>query len=99
MRFRVVCGRGETIATLRPTSVFTSVDFPALGRPTMATNPDLKDIAWRYCTPTEGVFRIYRRKLSRGATEAAAARLEVPWRPHPARGQSARCVVHTHTLP
>src|SRR5208282_1137145 len=42
MRLRVVCGLGDTIATLRPTSVFTSVDLPAFGRPTIATNPDLK---------------------------------------------------------
>src|ERR1700735_3159654 len=41
MRLRVVCGFEETIATLRPTSELTSVDFPALGRPTTAINPDL----------------------------------------------------------
>src|SRR5580704_16275276 len=41
MRFRVVCGFEETIATLRPTSELTSVDFPAFGRPTTAINPDL----------------------------------------------------------
>ena len=37
---RVVCGRSETIDTLRPTSWFTSVDFPTFGRPTSETNPD-----------------------------------------------------------
>src|SRR5579863_382804 len=42
MRFRVVCGFGETMETLRPTSVFTSVDLPAFGRPTIATNPARK---------------------------------------------------------
>src|SRR5271170_4694695 len=42
MRFRVVCGRGVTMATFFPTSAFTSVDLPAFGRPMMATNPDLK---------------------------------------------------------
>src|SRR5580704_18426691 len=42
MRLRVVCGLVETMATLRPTSEFTNVDFPAFGRPTMAMNPDLK---------------------------------------------------------
>src|SRR5271169_2928180 len=41
MRLRVVCGFGETMETFLPTSVFTSVDLPAFGRPTMATNPDL----------------------------------------------------------
>ena len=39
---RVVCGRSETMATFVPTSRFTSVDFPTLGRPTSDTNPDLK---------------------------------------------------------
>jgi hypothetical protein len=29
----------ETIATLVPTSAFTSVDFPTFGRPTTATVP------------------------------------------------------------
>src|SRR5229473_1383734 len=40
MRFRVVCGFDVTIAIFCPTSRFTSVDFPAFGRPTIATNPD-----------------------------------------------------------
>src|SRR5262245_26951893 len=39
---RVVCGRSETIDTLRPTSWLTSVDLPTLGRPTIATNPERK---------------------------------------------------------
>src|SRR5262245_61069675 len=39
IRLRVVCGLSETIATFWPTSRFTSVDLPTLGRPTMATNP------------------------------------------------------------
>src|SRR6267154_2815963 len=41
MRFRVVCGFEVTIAIFCPTSRFTSVLFPAFGRPTIATNPDL----------------------------------------------------------
>ncbi len=36
---RVVCGRSETIDTLRPTIWFNSVDFPTFGRPTSETNP------------------------------------------------------------
>src|SRR6059036_4268740 len=40
MRFRVVCGRGETIESFSPTRRFRSVDFPALGRPMSETNPD-----------------------------------------------------------
>ena len=39
MRLRVVCGLSETMATFWPTSWFTSVDFPTLGRPTRETNP------------------------------------------------------------
>src|ERR1700687_1162563 len=36
---RVVCGRGATMASLVPSSAFSSVDFPALGRPRIETNP------------------------------------------------------------
>jgi len=42
MRLRVVWGLGETMATFWPTRVLTSVDLPALGRPTIATKPDWK---------------------------------------------------------
>ena len=48
MRLRVVCGLGVTMETLRPTRVLTSVDLPALGRPTMATNPDLNGMRHRF---------------------------------------------------
>src|SRR5271156_2321435 len=47
MRLRVVCGLGETMATFWPTRVLTSVDLPALGRPTIATKPDLKGMDLR----------------------------------------------------
>src|SRR5262252_4444170 len=40
-RVRVVCGLSETIATFSPTSALTSVDLPALGRPTTAISPTL----------------------------------------------------------
>src|SRR5215467_2899195 len=39
-RLRVVCGLGVTIATFSPSSWFNSVDFPTLGRPTMAMYPE-----------------------------------------------------------
>src|SRR6266404_1765041 len=39
MRLRVVCGLAVTIAIFCPTRRLSSVDFPAFGRPTMATNP------------------------------------------------------------
>jgi len=37
MRVRVVCGLSETMAIFSPTTRLRSVDFPALGRPTMET--------------------------------------------------------------
>ncbi|GBD29350.1 hypothetical protein HRbin32_00438 [bacterium HR32] len=37
---RVVCGTGDVMATLAPTRVFSRVDFPLLGGPKRATNPD-----------------------------------------------------------
>ena len=40
MRVRVVCGLWVTIASFSPTSAFSSVHLPALGRPTIDTNPD-----------------------------------------------------------
>src|SRR5436309_12128528 len=39
MRLRVVCGLAETMETLWPRMRFSSVDLPALGRPTSATTP------------------------------------------------------------
>src|SRR5713101_6061794 len=44
MRLRVVCGLEVTIATFCPTRRFTSVDLPAFGRPSTATNPALKSV-------------------------------------------------------
>src|SRR5271157_3119901 len=40
MRLRVVCGLRVTMASFSPTSAFSNVDFPALGRPMMETNPE-----------------------------------------------------------
>src|SRR6266567_9417688 len=45
MRLRVVCGLAETMATFSPVSALSSVLFPALGRPRMATNPDRKGVS------------------------------------------------------
>src|SRR5580704_3290942 len=63
MRSRVVCGVGETMATVRPTRVLTRVDLPALGRPTIATKPDLNAMK-KNCTPIRASrqFWITRRK-------------------------------------
>ena len=40
MAWRVVLGCGEVIAILLPTSALMRVDFPVLGRPTIATKPE-----------------------------------------------------------
>jgi hypothetical protein len=40
MRVLVVCGLSETIAIFSPISRLSSVDLPALGRPTIDTKPD-----------------------------------------------------------
>src|SRR5690606_17020904 len=42
MRWRVVCGLSDTMATLAPTKRLTRVDLPTLGRPMTATNPERK---------------------------------------------------------
>src|SRR5580700_11423739 len=44
MRLRVVWGLGEMMASFSPTSAFSSVLLPALGRPRMQTNPECTDI-------------------------------------------------------
>src|SRR5215469_13079128 len=42
MEVRVVCGLSATIASFCPIRALSSVDLPALGRPTMETNPERK---------------------------------------------------------
>lgn len=39
---RVVCGFGETMASLVPMSALNNVDLPTLGRPSMLTEPVLE---------------------------------------------------------
>src|SRR5579862_2372821 len=51
MRLRVVCGFEVTMAIFCPTSRFTSVDFPAFGRPTIATNPARYPLLFSFVTP------------------------------------------------
>src|ERR1051326_2865640 len=52
MEVRVVCGLSATMATFCPTRAFSSVDFPAFGKPTSDTNPDLK------CSPMCDCLRL-----------------------------------------
>jgi hypothetical protein len=60
MRSRVVCGTGDTIASGSPSAAFSNVDFPTLGRPTMATVPLL-------CGEFSGVARFFFKGFSRSA--------------------------------
>src|SRR5262245_55378168 len=70
-RVRVVCGFGVTMATFVPTRAFSSVDFPTLGRPTMATVPARCAITLPPSSralrvgPREGRERLHRRRLLR----------------------------------
>src|SRR4249919_3001374 len=79
MRRRVVLGTREVIATLSPTSAFTSVDLPTFGRPATATNPlliprtprlprpcPLAPTPWG--TPAHHPVSAYRRNLSEWET-------------------------------
>src|SRR5229473_1529606 len=61
MRLRVVCGLEVTIAIFCPTRRFMSVDFPAFGRPMMATNPERN-------VPFFSSFSLLDITLSRSAT-------------------------------
>jgi len=45
MRLRVVWGLRVTMASFSPTSAFSSVDLPALGRPMMETKPERNAIS------------------------------------------------------
>src|SRR5258708_2432496 len=73
IRLRVVCGLSETMATFWPTSVFTSVDLPTLGRPTTETNPAWKPVPPGAGSPVNGMRRGSNRLLlGRLAAEAHA---------------------------
>src|SRR5713101_3596937 len=65
MRLRVVCGLEVTIAIFCPTSRFTSVDFPAFGRPMMATNPD-RNLFFAFSLLAIGVCRAVYGNLTLG---------------------------------
>src|SRR5258708_312709 len=50
----MVCGFDEVMATLPPTSALSSVDLPALGRPTIETKPETCPSGMRLCFPARG---------------------------------------------
>src|ERR1019366_4627375 len=72
MRVRVVCGLCVTIASFCPSSAFSSVDLPALGRPMMDTNPERKGIPHYppLATPTWSAIDWPRRQSQRHVTTA-----------------------------
>lgn len=74
MRLRVVWGLGETMATFWPTRVLTNVDLPALGRPTMAMNPDWKG-TWAFYAKMEA-------RSGTGLVKQAGREIEQRFRAH-----------------
>src|SRR5690242_8544378 len=55
MEVRVVCGLSATIAIFAPASAFSSVDLPALGRPSIETKPDRNPGATRVSLMRHGL--------------------------------------------
>ena len=51
MRVRVVCGRGDTMATFSPSRAFSRLLLPTLGRPTIAINADFCTSLMRFSSP------------------------------------------------
>src|SRR5437764_13480896 len=56
MRLRVVCGLAVTIASFCPTNVFSSVDFPAFGRPMMEAKPERIEVVSNQQSATQQGF-------------------------------------------
>src|SRR5712691_11445345 len=69
IRLRVVCGRGETIASFWPTRRFRRVDLPVFGRPMSETNPARVNVAGS-ARPVPSV----------GGPRRGATRLRSAWR-------------------
>lgn len=76
MRLRVVCGLAETMATFSPVRALSSVLFPALGRPNMATNPDFKGgwCSWVYYRGFAGTGLVSFRMDCEGRTKRLVLR-------------------------
>ena len=73
MRRRVVCGWSLTMLTLRPTSAFTSVDLPTLGRPNTATKPERKLARGLLAPVAPSGARTLRRRVAPGLPRARTA--------------------------
>ena len=85
---RVVFGRGEVMVTLAPTMALTSVDFPTLGRPTTATNPDRKVVTTGPPAAASGTIRT--RSIRRPVTRSATSRSPSTSTDSPATGTCPR---------
>src|SRR5882762_10742278 len=101
MRLRVVCGFGEIMASFSPTSAFSSVLLPALGRPRMQTNPEWKDMGLEYRSQVSGVrsqqnrwWRDGRLRFHYLSREGAACFRIVAGAASPVAGQRSDCPEH-----
>src|ERR1035438_7631978 len=70
MDVRVVCGLSATMATFWPIRAFSSVDFPAFGRPTIQpfilVNPNASDLLIERRWPKEYFVEAINRLADRG---------------------------------
>ena len=80
----MVCGRGVTMLSFSPTSAFSSVDLPTLGRPASATKPLRNSLSVTVSLtlwPHRQAFRVAEHALGGlllGAAAARAAALRAP---------------------
>ena len=75
-RWRVVCGRGVTMLSFCPTSAFSSVDLPTLGRPASATKP-LRNSVFARSGSARAPARL--RPARRAAGSSPRRRRAPPW--------------------
>jgi hypothetical protein len=61
----VVCGVWLTAATFSPTSWFNNVDFPAFGRPMMATVAYLRGVKFIYFSMGMKNLKLWNRRFRR----------------------------------
>ena len=73
MRVRVVCGLGVTMLIFWPSSAFSSVDLPTLGRPTSAANPQRASPSPEVAMPSSPRHRSNPRSANWSSTRCAAA--------------------------
>ena len=74
IRFLVVCGLSETMASFVPTMRLSSVDLPALGRPMNETNPDFISAGLLAPAPSSADFRIRTLLIRRRSASSTSTR-------------------------